>query len=636
MGFVVGLVGLLFAAAASAGVIGGGPHSATAQDNRSLRWDRYDVRLDSFDTSANQFRVTEDYELYVERGPYSYGFAEIPMDRLNSITDVSVAQDGFALRAACGQVQGTFCASSSGDTYSITYYFRQSADSGETVNIQIGYTVTGALRSYEKGDQLWWVAVPGDRSFPVRASTITVELPADRPPQVWTSYPQFPVEVEGSSVTWTVNRTLRGGDEVEVRVQYPHDPAMAKPGWQTGFDFRQDYEEKYQPFVSALLAALGVLIALAGGLFVVTRFLSHGRDPESLAVPEYLTEPPSDARPGVVGTLLDEGADMQDIMGTLMDLARRGYLVIEQGETGGLAGLFSGPKFTFHRTEKPATDLLDFEEGLLRGIFPRGRDTTDLADLKAKFYTHIPAIKHQLYGQLVQRGYFTRSPETTRQIWTWGGIAVVVVAGVLFWLGLAAASTVSWACAVPPVGLGIAGLAAAIAGHSMPAKTQQGAQEAARWRAFRTYLRHVERYTDLEAAAAKFEDYIGYAVAFGMEQQWIRQLSPVLTAMPTWYFPTYLGGPWRGGYQRGPYQPGGMGRGSGMGDISLGGPGGLNDISGSLTAGLNAMSGGMTRMLNDASSVMSSRPQSSSGGGGFSGGGSHGGGGSGGGSRGFG
>jgi uncharacterized membrane protein YgcG len=296
-------------------------------------------------------------------------------------------------------------------------------------------------------------------------------------------------------------------------------------------------------------------------------------------------------------------------------------------------GMFEKTEFEFHRTDKDDSDLRGYETTLLKGLFPGKRTDTKLSDLRTKFYTHIPAIKQQIYNELVVQGYFARSPETTRNWWLWGGIGMIIVASVLFWLARAA-TVISSAIIAPPIGLGIVGAAAAVASFYMPAKTAKGSQEAARWRAFRQYLHNIEKYTDLAQASDQFEAYIGYAVAFGMQQEWLHRFSKVLTAMPGWYIPTYLGGPWSGGYRRG-YTRGGSGR--GLGDIQFEGPGGLNDMSRSLTEGLNSMSSGLTRMLNDASSAMTSRPKSSgSGGGGFSGGGGGGGGGSGGGSRGFG
>ena len=611
---------------------------AISTDGRSLRWERYDVTIDNIDTAANQFDVTETYELFIETGPYSFGFAEIPTDRLTAIDSVAIYDGGVPLQASCSGGQGTFCVSQVGELFSVEYHFLNSALNGQTRDIRLEYTSHGALRSYAGGDQLYWVAVPGDRAFPVMASRVLVIMPPDTPIELTASYPDTWIEtIEGNTITWLSPGRMNSGDSVEVRVQYPHDSAMKEPSWQAGYDREQTYKEDFQPIVSLCLMAVTVLFTGGGALFVLIRYTTHGRDPQALTVPEYVTEPPSDESPGIVGLLLDETADMKDIMGTLVDLARRGYFVIEQSETGGLMGMFTGTEFTFHRTEEPLDDLKPFEKRLMSGLFPLDRQETTLSQLKEKFYVHIPKIKQEMYKELVRAGYFTRSPETTRQIWVWGGIGAMIAASVLFWL-LRNATFISPLIVAPPIGLGIIGAVGALVGSYMPAKTQKGSQDAALWKAFRRYMRNIEKYSDLDQTADQFEQVIGYAVVFGVEKDWIRQLAPVLQSMPSWYIPTHLGGPWRGGYhRRRTWTDSGAGRsGGGLDGLSFDGPGGLNDMSRSLSEGLNSMSSGLTDMLNDASRAMTSSPKSkSSGGGGFSGGGG-GGGGSGGGSRGFG
>lgn len=607
--------------------------SAGAQDNRSLRWDRFDVTIDNIVTSANRFDVAESYELVIETGPFSYGFAEIPMDRLDTIDNVAVYQDGRELTENCMSGSGSFCVTFVDNNFNVQYYFLSPVQSGDRVDIRIEYTVHGALRSYEDGDQLYWVAVPEDLSFPVVDSKVTVIMPENLPPEVTASYPDTWREViEENTVIWTAPGRMNPGDSVEVRVQYPHDPQMEKPSWQAGYDRERYYIENIRPFVSLGLLCFTGLTIIGGLMMIYIRYAKHGRDPQAVVAPEYLTEPPSDELPGIVGVLLDERADMKDIMATLVDLARRGYVVIEQTETGGVLGMFSSTEFVFHRTEKDASRLTSYERSLLNGIFPMGRATTEMSDLKNKFYSHISGIKSGMYQELVKRGYFTRSPETTRTIWfVGGGILLAVGIGLAFAAG--GLTIISPFVFCPPVGLAVIGIGALAAATSMPARTPKGAQETAKWHAFRQYLRNVEKYTNLAEGTEQFDRYIAYAVAFGIEQEWIRQFAPVLRSMPTWYFPTYVGGPWHGGYVGRSMRHGG---GTSMGDFTLGGPGGLNEMSRSLTEGLNAMSTGMTQMLNDASNVMTSRPQSSGSGGGFSGGGGGGGGGSGGGSRGFG
>jgi len=172
----------------------------------------------------------------------------------------------------------------------------------------------------------------------------------------------------------------------------------------------------------------------------------------------------------------------------------------------------------------------------------------------------------------------------------------------------------------------------------MRSRTAAGEQESAKWKAFRTYLANINKYTDLKQATDQFEKYIGYAIAFGLDKQWIGQFSQVMTSMPNWYYPTYLYGPWTGRYpmyggssMQGLSQQGG-GNFANWGGNSSGG--GLNAMNNSLGEGLKSMNTGLATLLTSASAVMTSTPSSSGSSGGFSGGGSHGGGG-GGGSAGF-
>ncbi|RPI93458.1 MAG: DUF2207 domain-containing protein, partial [Chloroflexi bacterium] len=465
--------------------------------------------------------------------------------------------------------------------------------------------------------------------------------PDDVPPQDWTSYPDegWTVTEEGNTLSWESPPRPSDDGSFEVRVKYPHNPAMEKPSWQERYDLEQSYIDNVRPVVTLLLGALTVLLTVGGVLLVVLRYLRRGRDPVAVTVPEYLTEPPGDESPGIVGLLLDEKADMKDIMATFVDLARREYFVIEQTEERSLGGLLSNSAFEFHRTEKPADDLKSFEKKLLDGIFPKGRTDTELNQLKEKFYTFIPAIKQLMYWELTQQDYFKRSPESTRNNWLWGSIAMIVIASVGFWV-LRSATLISPLIILPPIGLGIVGAVGLLFADSMPAKTEKGSQQAALWRAFRRYLQNITRYQGDKPADEQFQKYLPNAIAFGMDQQFMRDIAPTLTQMPTWYHPTYMGGPWRGGYRRGPMVIGG-GRVDSTPGVGIDLPGGgfsLGGLDRSLGEGLNSMNRGITQVLNETSRVMNSRPkQSSSGGrrgGGFSGGGR--GGGSGGGSRGFG
>lgn len=599
-----------------------------SSDQRNLWWDRFDVRIDNLNTATNQFDVTETYQLTIERGPYRYGTAAIPMKRLQNIEIKHFEQDGRALSVGCHYEAGTYCAQREGDDFNLKYWFWNQLSSGATTTVEFTYTVTGALRSYADGDELFWGALPGDLfGFDVLASRVTLVMPAGMDVIDATSYPDtWHQTTETNTLTWVSPPKPSDDGLFEIRVKYPHDPAMQKPSWQTRYDLDVIYKDNIQPVISLILAALAGLLAITGSLWVVLHYLREGRDPATIVVPEYLTEPPGGDPPGIVGLLVDEKADMRDIMATFIDLARRGYFAIEQTQSTTL-GVFKNTEFTFHKNDKAWNDVADYENTILQGLFPGGRTETTLDDLKEKFYTRIDGIKQSMYNTLVTSRYFTRSPEDTRNRWMFRGIVLLVLGSAGFWVSHIYLRSISPLIFLPPVALVVIGAFMTLFSDVMPAKTEKGAQQAALWRAFQRYLANLDRYS-VENAAQRFEEYMPFAVAFGLEKEFVKETTPKLTAMPVWYYPTYLGGPWHGGYRRGHHPGGGVPGG-------IGGPGGLSGLDRSLSEGLNSLSSGMTQMLNEASKVMTSRPKSSgSGGGGFSGGGA--GGSSGGGSRGFG
>ncbi len=622
--------------------------SPTSAQDRSIYWNRYDVTIDNVNVDTNAFDVTESYTIDFS-GRFTFGSAVIPLTNLDSVTNVAVSQDGQGLEAQCGSERaGTFCARNTSDGLSITYYFLQPINNA-TEQFDISYRVNGALRVYEGGDQLWWIAVPSDRfGYTVGESTITVEMPQGYAPRegvdpVETYGVPGTVDVRGTTVTATANTSIADGDTFEIRVQYPHNPAAVPPSWQNDFDQQRAYDENTKPLIDLAILALSILIAVGGTLGIYAIWYTKGRDPKIGPVPTYLSDPPDNLSPAIVGTLIDEKADVQDVISILIDLARRGYLVMEENQEPGLFGLGSTSKFTFKRTDKPADDLKSYEKRMLNSLFSVGMERT-MDSMRNTFYTVISTLQSDLYQALVSEGLFATNPQSTRALWSGLGMVLLVIAGGIFFFVSSAAEDISGTLLFLPFAIGFVSVVALIAGQAMPSKTRKGAEEAAKWHAFYEYLQNLEKYTGVEEAAKHFDDYLPYAVAFGLDRSWVRRFAQVPNVpIPYWYYPTYMGGRYRGGYHAGTPFPGGN-MGSGLpGDI-VSAPGGLDSMSRNLSGGLENISSGLTNMLQSASRVMTSQPQSSSsgsgrwssGGRGFSGGGGFGGGGSGGGSRGFG
>ena len=595
--------------------------------SKSLFWDGWDTTLTILPNG--DLHVLERQRINFTDGTFTFGFREIPLAKTGGITGISVSEPGVGVYREGGFSKDpfTFDVTQEGGDKSIRWYFPPTANQIRTFDI--AYTVKDALRVYDTGDKLQWQAIAIDRDFPIREASVKVVLPAGAAFQIIDSagvLATWGQSADGSSVTFLVNEPMSPTDSMEVGIEFTHGIIPnEQPAWQAEFDSEFNYQENVKPFVDVGFGLLAAVLIIGGPALVFLVWYIRGRDPQVGPVPEYVTEPPDDLPPGIIGTLIDEKADMRDVVATIVDLGRKGALRIEETNKKGWIGLGSAD-FVFEKLDSDIP-LNAVEKAIMGGIFKKGRSTVELSDLRNKFYKTLPKIQTKLYQEMETRELFRKNPESTRKLYRGIGFALVAVGiGIGICLGTTLAEyTTMFPCLFG--GLVLTGIAVIIAGGAMPAKTVKGSEAAARWKAFKVYLQRIDKYEDMEKVGELFEKYLPYAMAFGIRDSFVRKFAAEpTTPMPTWWIPY------------GPHMVGGpttIGTGRTGG---LQGPGGLEGMSRSMTSGLASMSAGLTSMLNSTGRVLRSAPSSSgtSGGGGFSSGGFSGGGGGGGGSAGFG
>ncbi len=604
------------------------PDNSSAQ-SKSFYWEQFDVDITVLDNG--DLRIIETQTINFSGDTFSFGFRGVPVGNLGNndgITDLSVSEGNSFYTESGSNTPRTFEVNLESGEEVIRWYFEPTMGRH---TYTIGYTVLGGVRlgtmEAGSGDQVYWKPTPVDLPALIASSVVKIHLPEGIQPQKYTGTNDYLVagyldEQESEAIRIQVsddgrhisyNNTLGviPGQLFEVRVQFPHGLLNAvTPDWQE--------KEQRGDSISLFVLAAAILIAVAGPLLVLALWYSRGRDPElNVVVPEFISEPPDNLPPGLVGTLVDEKADMRDIISTLIDLASRGYLTISEEKRN----------HVFERTDKPDSDLRDYERQFLSFVF-KGKKERSLDSLRYKFAEKLPKLRKMMYDELQNEALVPRSPETVRN--SYGCLSFVVLAGAFagfFALPIMFGGTVPMAIC-PAFSIGLTGLVLLVASRYMPVKSKKGVEASAKWEAFKMYLQNAEKYGNLAEATEIFEKYLAYATAFGLERSWIRKFQQFpATPIPTWY------GPYYGGHIGGSTMHSG-------GSLSPTSPGGsapsLEGLSGGLTGGLDSMSKGLTRMLNSTSTIFRSTPPSSSSGGssgGFSGGfsgGSSGGGGSGG------
>lgn len=393
--------------------------------------------------------------------------------------------------------------------------------------VRLSYGVTNGLRFFEADegadgiveayDELYWNVTGTEWPVPVEAASATVSLP------------RTAAGVRAHAFTGGYGATGRDavvdvtGTQVHVRTDRPlgfREGLTIGIGWNAGVVQRPTAIDLAAMYLFANWPLFLPFFAFA---FMYRRWNERGRDPEMGSIePRY--EPPGGLTPAEVGVIVDNRADLRDITATLIDLAVRGHLTIEErGEHD----------YVFERCDVADDHLAPHEGALVRAVFG-GRRTRRLSDLKDRFYRDLPELKSTLLATLIEHGVYTESPAMVAGKYVGLGFLVGIV---IFFGGLLAQ-------AVLPLAMG-AVLGAAIAsalvivifGLFMPARTKRGTELLRQVKGFEEFLTRVEsdRYRRKITGPEMFEKCLPYAMALGVAAQWARAFRDLYREPPDWY-----------------------------------------------------------------------------------------------------
>ncbi|MGK7312275.1 MAG: DUF2207 domain-containing protein [Candidatus Longimicrobiales bacterium M2_2A_002] len=450
--------------------------------------------------------------------------------------------------------------------------------SDRTADVVIRYTLDDALGFYAAApdrdppqpamDEFYWQVTGTDWEIPIRAVTAEVRLPMAAAVSQAAAYQggvmsrdQAPVTIDGSTIRTEAVGSIDPGDGLTIGVGWPagavdRDPSRVMQWGEASLGERLAGDRP------GPLTYLPLGLPLVIFWFAYRAWDRRGRDPKERAI-MVRWEPPADLSPAEVGTLVDHSPEMHDIISTLVEMAVKGYVVIEEREKEGF--LKFGTDYVFHlvRPESEWGDLVRHQERFLQGLFehrsagvrsiikeaigleedasegapPEAVASVKLSDLENEFYKEVPEIKDAIFDALVRKGHYLRRPDKARQPWIFG-------AGVMGFAGFAGFMMLADGGQNPFLGvvLIVAAVASAVIlivfGMIMPARTEQGARTREAALGFKQFLEKVEdpRYERMIKSPDQFEEYLPYAMAFECQEQWARAFEDILTEPPDWYY----------------------------------------------------------------------------------------------------
>lgn len=400
-----------------------------------------------------------------------------------------------------------------------------------TRTVRLTYRVEHALRFDEQTDELYWNVTGTRWPVPIDRARVRVDLPegvqgvrtvAYRGP--YGSTEQVPTSRGPSGVVTAEARDLAVREGLTVAALWERG-VVARPSW---LDRLLHFLGSNWPVGAGLLAAAGM----------AALWWRRGRDP-AVGTVQARYEPPEGMRPAAAGILLDHKLHPRDLTATVVDLAVRGYLEIEEGTGDGGdedGGDEDGYTFRLRRGEEEWTGLDPHEREILEGLFTAGEagETTDTEQLENSFYREVEDVRDALYrGPL--SGLVRERSDEVRQRWLAAGFVVLFFLTVLPY-----AAEVRLAGAPPgalALGVVIAGLAVGGFGYFMPARTRSGTRKLEEILGFEEFLTRVEedRFREMIRGPEDFERYLPYAMAFGVAKEWARAFEDLVTEPPEWY-----------------------------------------------------------------------------------------------------
>ena len=416
----------------------------------------------------------------------------------------------------------------------LTIYVPGAVDTTKTVDIL--YSVPNAVRFFPDHDELYWNVTGNDWPVPIDEASATVRLPSDAAgsiqAQAFTGAygardREATTAIDGATASFSTTNPLpmRGGLTIDL---YLPKGILRQPDWLT----QATWLVRSNPVLFLPLVALAVMFPL---------WWFKGKDPDAGLSVAPMYEPPPGLSPAEAGTLVADAVEPRDITCTVVDLAVRGFLKIE--ETGEKHLLWGRNDYIFHLLKPPAewTGLNPHEQVLLMHMFEGGQQAR-LSELKNRFYVAVPVIKRNLIASLRRKNMYSVDPESAG-LYTFAG-AALIAAPFLVLQGLGKIDLLASVSAAVPA-IAVAGAIVFLFGRKMTAKSLLGVRTAVKVLGFQDFMNRVDADRLSRLSADSFEKYLPYAMALGVEHRWAQAFKGIIQPPPQWYVgPAYPGMGW--------------------------------------------------------------------------------------------
>jgi len=354
------------------------------------------------------------------------------------------------------------------------------------------------------------------------------------------------VSVTGNVVTVVATRQLEANETLTAEVGFK-DGTFATYKTPAG-----------EAALADLMLAAALLLPIAVFIYAWRRWSKYGRDPKGRGgvIAEYL--PPKDLSVLGSSAVWSQTFVPKALSAQIIDLAVRHYLKIYEIEK---KVLFA--KSTQYEVEvvKPLDGLRTEELSTLTILFdsPAVGSRVNLSTLANKLYKEANDLGRRVGQQVVDAGYFVKDPSRARlPMMILGGVTLLgaIVPPIAVTGALPGSGTALLAALALSAGLAVSGIVFLVFGYLMAARTEKGVEMKEYLAGLKYYMQvaEAERLKILQSPHGELTDKVDvgdgsqlvklyervlpYAVLFGIEKDWAKEMAPLYEAAggsPDWY-----------------------------------------------------------------------------------------------------
>ncbi len=393
----------------------------------------------------------------------------------------------------------------------------------------IQYQLPNQIAFFDTYDEIYWNAIGQDVQFVVEKASVTVQLPDGI---VMTQDAAYNGRYGSTEQAYT--RGLNEGkfDYVMTRPLRPQEGFSISMAFDKGFFNPPTLFQRYGTLMTIIL---GLLLLIP---YYISTWMRYGQDPETPA--SYpLWDAPDAMSPASVNYILHERNHKNGITASVIDLAIKGYLMIDETESG--RSIFKSKYYSLNKLKNEDDALPQEQQQLMHSLFMSGdrvsRDGEYNSSIKATYDNHKSNLSNQ-HKAFVWEG------NNLHFLWI-PILATLIVAAIAIYI-LFESPYAEWINTVALIGFGIVGLTMLLLyGYLIRKPTINLLDLQSRIKGFKMYLELAEQdrmnlLNPPGMTPAHFEAALPYAFALGVEHHWTKKFAKILEAAN--YQPNYYRG----------------------------------------------------------------------------------------------